>query len=329
MDETAPARQRAAGLLLLPPLLAEAGVSFEAVLDGTGVAPADIRPDAFVPYAAFLVILERAARLTGREDLGLRLGQAQTLGVLGPLGAAMRLAPTLGAALGDFAAFQITNSTGSAVYLHRGGGDLVFGYGIYAGPVSPQMHDAVIAVGCTILRELTDGAVRPAEILTMRPRPADAGPWHRLAGCPVRFGEGETCLVLPAGAVGHPLRAADRHAHADALAALATRPGSGPWDWRARVAHALRPLLLEGRASMPEVARELATTPRTLRRALAREGTTFEAVRDRVLHAVARELLALTALPAGEVGLRLGYATPSGFTRAFRRWSGTTPGRGR
>lgn len=323
METGGPAMQRAAGLVELPALLGD--VPLAEVLAGAGVTPADLRPDAFIPYAAFLDILERAARLTGREDLGLRLGLRQTLAVLGPVGALMRLAPTLGTAWSDFAAFQIANSTGSAVYLHRTREDFVVAYGIYAGPVSPQMHDAVIGVACMLMRELTGGRVGPTEIMTMRPRPRDPGPWTRLADCPVRFGESQTGLVLPSGAFGFPLPGADRRAHAAAFAALSAKLASTPSGRARQVAHALRPLMLDGRSGMAEVAGELGTTPRTLRRALEREGTRFEAIRDEVRFAAARELLTLTALPVGEIAMTLGFSTHGAFTEAFRRWSGTSP----
>ena len=50
-------------------------------------------------------------------------------------------------------------------------------------------------------------------------------------------------------------------------------------------------------------------------------------VRGRLIPDVvrARELLALTRLAAADIALSLGYASPSAFNRAFRRWSGTTP----
>jgi AraC-like DNA-binding protein len=83
--------------------------------------------------------------------------------------------------------------------------------------------------------------------------------------------------------------------------------------------------MLEGRSGMAEVAGELGTTPRTLRRALDREGTRFEAIRDEVRFAAARELLTLTSLPVGEIAVTLGFSTHGAFTEAFRRWSGTSP----
>ena len=41
----------------------------------------------------------------------------------------------------------------------------------------------------------------------------------------------------------------------------------------------------------------------------------------------AEALLANPDYTATEVGYQLGYAEPANFTRAFKRWSGVTPGR--
>jgi AraC-like DNA-binding protein len=62
-----------------------------------------------------------------------------------------------------------------------------------------------------------------------------------------------------------------------------------------------------------------------LRRHLAEEGITFEAVRDDVRFVLARELLALTDLPIGEISASLVFSNQTAFVRAFRRWSGSTP----
>jgi AraC-like DNA-binding protein len=92
-----------------------------------------------------------------------------------------------------------------------------------------------------------------------------------------------------------------------------------------RLRHILRPRLVLGDANMPEVAAHLGLHPRTLRRHLAREGLTFEEVKDEVRYATARELLEITDLPVGDVAAALSFSTPSAFVHAFRRCSGTTP----
>ena len=65
--------------------------------------------------------------------------------------------------------------------------------------------------------------------------------------------------------------------------------------------------------------------PRTMGRRLEEEGVTFEQLKDEVRLATARELLARTDIAVSDVAATLGYATPSAFVRAFRRWTGGSP----
>ena len=60
-------------------------------------------------------------------------------------------------------------------------------------------------------------------------------------------------------------------------------------------------------------------------RRLEEEGVTFEQLKDEVRLAVSRELLARTEIAVSDVAAALGYATPSAFVRAFRRWTGSSP----
>ena len=319
-------RQRAASLLHLPDLLDDFGTNLAAVLDGTGITQGDIRPDSFVPYAAFLAVLDNASRLTGREDLGLLLGKRQTLAALGPLGAVLRHASTLGEAIGDFVAFQSRNSTGGAVYLLRSDRDVILGYGVYdhSARVSPQIYDLVLAVGSNLVAELSGGAVTPEEILVTRSAPSDATPYHRLGRCPIRFGQVQTGLVLRAASLELPLPKADPAQHDLALARLLEAADGHPLSLAAHVRHVLRPAMLMGHASMNTLADRLGLHPRTLRRRLRDEGTTFEAIKDGVRRAAAKDLLRLGTLGVTDIAATLDYATSSAFVQAFRRWEGTT-----
>jgi AraC-like DNA-binding protein len=323
--------QRAAALLHLPQILDEFGVRMDSVLEGTGIAVDGLGPDAFVPYVSFLTVLDNASRLTGRDDLGILLGKRQTLAALGPLGDVMRHAETLSEAIGDFSAFQRHNSTGGTVYFVRADRDVILGYAVYDPTVrvSQQIYDLVIAVGCNLIAELSGGAVCVDEILLSRSEPADPGPYHRLGRCPVRFGQHQTGLLIRASALDFALPEADKALHDRALARLLTYPTGGPLPLAAHVRHLLRPLLLMGHASMDNMADRLQLHPRTLRRRLREEQTSFEAIKDEVRHAAARDLLRLGDLSISDISATLDYATPSAFVQAFRRWQGTSPGRWR
>jgi AraC-like DNA-binding protein len=326
MQRQIPATQRADSLAPLAGLLNDFGLSLDDILEGTGLSRSDVLPDRFIPYDAYLAILQKAADRTGREDFGLLLGARQTLATVGPLAVAIRSSATLGEALADFTAFQISNSSGAATYLHRRDDTVFLGYGSHDPflAVSPYAHDIVLSVMAMMLRELTGGAVSAVEFATMRWRPAEAGPWHRL-GARVRFGEAETGCHIALGDMSFPLPSADRAARDEALRKLAAMTGATPWGWVGRTRHVLRALILEGRSGMPEVARHLGLGPRTLRRALSREGTTFEEIRDAVRLAMAKELLTMSSLAISDLALTLDYATPSAFITAFRRWTGQPP----
>lgn len=321
------ARQRASALIHLPALLRECSTPLSSVLKGTGVGANDLDQDAFIPYRAMLTVLDQAAELTGREDFGLRLGRQQTLASLGPLGRLMTCAPTLGVALADFASFQISNSTGSAVYAFRTPGELGLGYAIYdlADRASIQIHDVVLSTGCSLVAELTRGSVRPVEAWTMRPSPADARPFLFLADGPVLFGRAQTMLFFPSEAADFRLPSADPAARASALAEVENQLVKVPGGLSTKVRHAVRTLMVTGKYRLSDVAASLGYHPRTLRRRLADEGVTFSALQDNVREAVARELLSLTVVPIGDISVALGFSTHSAFDRAFRRWSGTMP----
>ena len=64
---------------------------------------------------------------------------------------------------------------------------------------------------------------------------------------------------------------------------------------------------------------------RTLQRGLKAEGTSFQRVVGDVRLALARHHLDRPHATIQEVAFLLGYAEPSAFHRAFKRWTGRTP----
>lgn len=90
----------------------------------------------------------------------------------------------------------------------------------------------------------------------------------------------------------------------------------------------IRDRLLRNPAEMPSietVAAELHMAPRSLRRRLDLEGTTFRALVDEVRQTLAEELLLATHMKLSEIAQRLGYTEPAAFIFAFKRWKGVTP----
>ncbi len=92
----------------------------------------------------------------------------------------------------------------------------------------------------------------------------------------------------------------------------------------------LRRLLRESDAaqlpSFDEAALHLNTHPARLRRALQREGVSYRTLRDNRLQEQATALLQDTDLSIDDIALQVGFSESSAFSRAFRRWTGQSPG---
>ena len=91
----------------------------------------------------------------------------------------------------------------------------------------------------------------------------------------------------------------------------------------------LRTTLVSGHASADQVAELFSIHRRTLNRRLNAYGVGVHELVDEISFEIARQLLEDSTLEIIQIALLLGYSNASAFTRAFRRWSGTTPARWR
>ena len=317
------AYQRAGPLANIATLLREFGVVPADVADGLGIDLDGLTPDSRVSFPICLELLERAASRTGCSHFGLLLGARYHWSSHGPIYRMASQAPTLRQALLDWVTWQLGYSSGAVVYLYRSGDEFMFGYGAYdrTSVGGRQLYELCVAVGCHVIRDLTAGQVTPVEILICNKPPDDLRPYREVLRAPLRFNEHQTCLVIPGSGMDHPVRDADPIKRDTALREVAASLGPAFESPSARLRHVIRPQLFREDPSMTGAARVLGVTPRTLRRHLAAEGTTFEAIRDEVRFKAARELLELTDLSVGEISTALAFASPSAFAQAFRRWA--------
>ena len=95
---------------------------------------------------------------------------------------------------------------------------------------------------------------------------------------------------------------------------------------RGQVEEKLKPLLPIGHATIERIAHELGISRQTLYRRLKAEGVTFEQVLDEVRHKLALRYLGRDGIGVKQVAYLLGFSDPAAFSRAFKRWTGKSPG---
>ena len=106
----------------------------------------------------------------------------------------------------------------------------------------------------------------------------------------------------------------------------APRAGTRSSPFRAKVEQKLESALDSGDVGIDRVARDLGYSRQTLYRRLKAEGTTYEQLLDGLRRRLALRLVREQGLSVKEAAYRLGFSDPAAFSRAFKRWTGSSPG---
>ena len=105
---------------------------------------------------------------------------------------------------------------------------------------------------------------------------------------------------------------------------ICAQPNRGTCSARVSDLIAQAPSLNRLRAA--DVASALACSEATLRRRLASEDTSFQTLKDQYRQSAALRNLSTSRMPLKEVASLCGFDNTAEFNRAFRRWTGETPG---
>jgi AraC-like DNA-binding protein len=78
--------------------------------------------------------------------------------------------------------------------------------------------------------------------------------------------------------------------------------------------------------SFEELTAMLNMSPRTLRRRLEKEGTSYQRIKDNARRDVAISSLSRERMTVSDVAEQVGFSDPSAFHRSFKKWTGLSPG---
>ena len=94
----------------------------------------------------------------------------------------------------------------------------------------------------------------------------------------------------------------------------------------ARVRRRLRQCLPGEVPDFEQLAEELNMTPATIRRRLHEEGESYQSIKDQLRRDLAIGYLSHSSRSVMDIALELGFSERSAFHRAFRKWTGASPG---
>ena len=308
------------------------GVARGALLAQAGIAPEELAAERW-PIDHITRLWRAAVHCTQDAGFGLKAGASVGPASFNVVSYLLQSAPTLRAALAlvqkyqrlisDGGRFQtITGPEACWVVYHPRQGALAF---------SPHQIESVLAAVVVFARWVTGSALRPQRVQLSQARIGPLAGYREVFQCPVDFEQAFSGVLLANAQLDAPLPQANAQlaqAHqqqaAARLAALSRQDG---------LEQTLRMWIasqLQGQApARAQAARALGLSERTLARRMRAEGLSYSALLDGVRRDAALQAVAQTTRALSDIALALGYAEPSVFTRAFRRWTGATPGQWR
>ena len=311
----------------------EAGSDIDQLLIDAELNPLELTDDDNRVDLTYLMRLGRGAiRQTARPDIGLQLGIKSQISDMGYAGLAAMTSATLGDALRTIVKYEHLNGQcyrGTSQLQTEGAVTTLNFYSI--APYNAYtcfVVDGVLSAWARLVELLTGyrDVVKRAEIEFDEPN--YAADYRQAFHCEIRFGAQRNALLFNTEDLQLPLLESNPHLNAKLMnqceellkqVALAD-------SYRNKVLKVLGTMLHGQTPSIDEVALKLGMPSWTLRRKLKEEDSAYQSLVDEMRRDVAMSYMKSTDLTFGEISYLLGFSTPGAFQRAFKRWSGKTPG---
>jgi AraC-like DNA-binding protein len=160
------------------------------------------------------------------------------------------------------------------------------------------------------------------------PEPVHSAEYRLMYCTDLRFGMPLTALVFDAGFLDLAVVQNERSAKEFLRSApenIVVKYKNGS-SLSARIRRRLRQRLPGEVPDFETLAAELNMTTATLRRRLEEEGATYQGIKDQLRRDLAIRYLSHSDRSVMEIALELGFSERSAFHRAFRKWTGASPG---
>jgi AraC-like DNA-binding protein len=273
-------------------------------------------------------VLDGVASELGDPFLGMRVARRFCRGMYGLTEFVARTAPTLGAAwnrvahyiglLNELVVIRV-DSRGPLAMIDEHVPGSRDGLGRHA-------NEFFVSMVVSQAREMTGVPIVPHRVCLAHEEPTDASELHRQMGCKLEFGAESNRVEFEPEVFKLPLLSADPTLHSllDGQAQKAMASRATPAHLVSMVRSSIADHLMGSRI-LDAVANSIQVSPRTLQRRLCEEGASFQQLIDDVREQIARREID-EGRPLSEVATNLGYASIPPFLRAFKRWTGVTPG---
>jgi AraC-like DNA-binding protein len=307
------------------------GVSRARLLAAAGLEPERLDDtNARLAFADYGRVQHAALELSGDPALGLHLGELTSASAFDLIGHLTDHAATLREAITTITRYSALLSESPASSLHEEGetATLAFAFPRIDSPHVRLPAELALSGMLKLLRLFVGPDARPRGVFFAYKAPDYRDEYARTFGGLERFEQTFTGIVFERAWLART----QLHKNAE-LYALLEEQAQRSLGRLARDGSLARTVMLQLTATDPKalpamdgVARALGMSARSLRRRLSEEGVAYRDLVERARAGIAQRMLQDAGTTMKETAFALGFATPAAFQRAFKRWTGMTPG---
>ncbi len=309
-----------------------AGISDpSSLLIDAGIDPQLLQhPENRIPFEQQAHLWQLVSDACDNESLPLLFGQQSQPASFSMAGYIAMNSQTIGEALDASQTYQVAAGQGGELSVVRDDKFIEVHYHpIELGYPSTALRScAMLTANMALGQWLIGVSYTPTLVhLSMQP-PQDRTAFDDFFQCPVVFGQAENFLRFPAEVASTPIP----HASLELLNLMKQRAEKviadsiGKQSLSAQVARLLADSLMGQEPDKSYISEQLGMSQRTLQRKLAKENSSYQEVLDQTRHNLALDYLRQKPLSISDIAYLLGFAEPSTFYRAFKKWHGMTPG---
>ncbi|MDX1629952.1 MAG: AraC family transcriptional regulator [Fulvivirga sp.] len=277
---------------------------------------------------------QSACKLTGDPLFGLHLGESMQLSALGIVGEIIQNSNTVGLALERAAKFiGLVTDVFQMKVIHQ---PKTIKIKFIPDPVcqkeyalaTNQIIDLSLVFTLYELKGLVLRQIKPEKLMLHRESIQFPKEYKRVFGCDVITGHKETKLIFDEDLWKTPI-VTPHYELIPILIEKATHMLENSLESKTYTQRVKQYILQNSYLGVPtleDVASNFHTSPRTLQRKLSNENTSFLELVDEIRKDLALHYVKVEKRTIKEASYMLGYNETSAFTRAFKRWTGTTPG---
>lgn len=193
-------------------------------------------------------------------------------------------------------------------------------------PVAVEAIEAFMSTLVSLARVMTNDSFAPIEVAFKHDKAKYKTEFERFFNCPVLFNQPRHKILFALSDIQQPQMLANPSLASTLESWIDDHLNRFSQDLiSTKVKGIILDNILKGDIELEQIASTLHFGLRTLQRKLKAEGKNFNELLDECRHHMAIKLLSEQRVPLIEISYMLGFSDQSGFTRAFRRWTNTSP----